>query len=134
MKGIILFVDDDPVRIKEHVTMLRDEDYRVIQVQTIKDAEKEYRKRSGNLNLIILDVMIPYEHYIGEQSIESRKGGIFFLKEVRTDKSKEQLPVVVFTVIKHDEIKNECFGIGCNDYLLKPCLPSLLLKTVQKYL
>lgn len=134
MKQKILFVDDDRRRTDIFVEMLRMEGYDVTFAATIKEAENEFNNGDSDFNLITLDIMIPYQSYIDENSYESKTRGITFLKDVRNRKDKKELPVIILTVCYDEAIKEEARVAGCNEYLEKPCLPSRLLETVRTIL
>jgi len=134
MKKKILFVDDDRRRTEIYVEMLRLEGYEVKFADTIKEAESDFDRGNSDFALIILDIMIPYGGYIGENSCESRTRGIEFLKDVRKYKSEQELLVIILTVCSDELIRKKAFEAGCNEYLEKPCLPSQLLEKVKESL
>ena len=134
MKQRILFVDDDRRRTEIFVEMLRMEEYEVTFSATIREAEREFDVRTSEFDLMILDIMMPLDDYAGENTIESRKRGITFLRKIRKTHSKEKLPIIILTVLHDKETKEEVFAAGCNEYLEKPCLPSKLLKKVNQNL
>lgn len=134
MKQKILFVDDDRRRTEIYVEMLRMEGYDVTFVATMREAENELKAVNSDLHLIILDIMMPWESYVGENTLESRKRGIKFLEQVRKNKTKDQLPVIILTVLHDEETKELARKAGCNDYFEKPCLPSKLLEKVKENL
>jgi len=134
MKQRILFVDDDRRRTEIFVEMLRMEGYEVTFAATIKEAQKEFQERTSDFDLMILDIMMPLEDYVGENTIESRKRGITFLQRIRQARGKNKLPVIIFTVRHDEETRKQAFDAGCNEYLEKPCLPSKLLKEVKENL
>ncbi|MBE0676757.1 MAG: response regulator, partial [Bacteroidales bacterium] len=43
-------------------------------------------------------------------------------------------PVVMITAYCSDQIRNEAFIAGCNDFILKPVFPEKLLGIIEKYL
>ena len=134
MRQKILFVDDDRRRTEIFVEMLRMEGYDVTFAATIKEAESEFKEGASDYDLIIHDIMMPYEDYIGENKQESRTSGIRFLEHIRKIKSKEELPVIVLTVHYDEATKKQTYKAGCNEYVEKPCLPSKLLKKVKENL
>jgi two-component system phosphate regulon response regulator PhoB len=134
MRQNIFFVDDDRRRTDIYVEMLRMEGYDVTFAATIKEAEKELKDGNFDFHLVILDIMMPYGGYIGENSLESRTRGIEFLKDIRKIKKEDELPVIILTVCSDEIIKKETYEAGCNEYLEKPCYPSVLLEKVEEYL
>jgi DNA-binding response OmpR family regulator len=134
MKKKILFVDDDVRRMETYAEMLSVEGYQVTLVGTVKDAENYFMQNSDDISLVVLDIVMPYKHSVGEDILKSRNAGIELLRKIRLIKSKEQLPVVVLSVVSNGRIKKEAFEEGCNVYLEKPCLPSALLRRIQENL
>lgn len=134
MRQKILFVDDDRRRTEIFVEMLRMEGYEVTFAATMKEAESEFKGGDSDFDLLILDIMMPSEDYVGENTDESRKRGIKFLEEVRKTKSRGQLPVIMLTTRDDEATKEQAREAGCNEYLEKPYLPSKLLKKVKEHL
>lgn len=134
MKQVILFVDDDRRRAGIYVEMLRCEGYDVAFVSNIKDADNYFEETFGEIDLVVLDIIMPGSNFLEEKRLESRKGGIEFLRKIRLTKTKQQLPVVVLSIAFDAQTKTQAFRAGCNVYLEKPCLPSVLLENIEENL
>ena len=103
----VLVVDDDFINRKLLQTLLKKNPSvtEVIEAENGSDALDKL-KRESNVNLILLDIMMPIVD------------GIEFLKIFRSDMSNAHIPVIVLST--DDTRKTEVFDNGANDFLRKP--------------
>jgi len=103
----VLVVDDDFINRKLLQTLLKKNPSvtEVIEAENGSDALDKLKKES-NVNLILLDIMMPIVD------------GIEFLKIFRSDMSNAHIPVIVLST--DDTRKTEVFDNGANDFLRKP--------------
>ena len=103
----VLVVDDDFINRKLLQTLLKKNPAvtEVIEAENGSDALDKLKKET-NVNLILLDVMMPIVD------------GIEFLKIFRSDMSNAHIPVIVLST--DDTRKTEVFDNGANDFLRKP--------------
>ena len=113
----ILLADDD-VELGEMLTQyLAAEGFAV---DTANDGETALAKaRSGNYDLIVLDVMMP------------RMNGFDVLRELR---AKSLIPVLMLTARGEDVDSIVGLELGADDYLAKPCNPRVLVARVRAIL
>ena len=113
----ILLADDD-VELGEMLTQyLGAEGFAV---DTAHDGETALAKaRSGNYDLVVLDVMMP------------RMSGFDVLRELRT---KSLTPVLMLTARGEDVDSIVGLELGADDYLAKPCNPRVLVARVRAIL
>jgi DNA-binding response OmpR family regulator len=89
-------------------------------VDTAHDGETALAKaRSGNYDLVVLDVMMP------------RLSGFDVLRELRT---KSLTPVLMLTARGEDVDSIVGLELGADDYLAKPCNPRVLVARVRAIL
>jgi DNA-binding response OmpR family regulator len=89
-------------------------------VDTAHDGETALAKaRSGNYDLVVLDVMMP------------RLSGFDVLRELRT---KSLMPVLMLTARGEDVDSIVGLELGADDYLAKPCNPRVLVARVRAIL
>ena len=114
----ILLVDDEQELLDMVVSILNEDDFQNIQTaKTVKEAiaiSEIYHPE-----LAILDVMLP-------------DGNGFKLMEQL--KSTSDYPVLFLTARGEDEDKYRGFGLGADDYIVKPFLPKELLFRVNAIL
>ena len=115
----ILVVDDekDVVEVVGH--FLEEEGYTV---QTAFDGEEALNKASGNMDLIVLDIMLP-----GVDGYE-------VCKELRSRVETEEIPIVFLSAKTEEEDQIEGLMLGGDDYLTKPVSPQVLVAHVKAVL
>jgi len=103
----VLVVDDDFINRKLLQTLLKKNPTvsEIIEAENGSDALDKLKKES-NINLILLDIMMPIVD------------GIEFLKIFRSDMSNAHIPIIVLST--DDTRKTEVFDNGANDFLRKP--------------
>jgi len=113
----ILLADDD-VELGEMLTQyLAAEGFAV---DTANDGETALAKaRSGDFDLVVLDVMMP------------RMNGFDVLRELR---AKSLIPVLMLTARGEDVDSIVGLELGADDYLAKPCNPRVLVARVRAIL
>lgn len=106
----LLLVDDEPELLDMVVSILREDGYEYIRTAgTVAEALKEAEKSTPEF--AILDVMLP-------------DGDGFGLMEKL--KEKGDYPMLFLTARGEDEDKFRGFGLGADDYMVKPFLPKEL--------
>lgn len=114
----ILLVDDEQGLLDMVVSILREDGFQNIQTaKTVKEAVSI--SETYHPELAILDVMLP-------------DGNGFALMEQL--KSASDYPVLFLTARGEDEDKFRGFGLGADDYMVKPFLPKELLYRVNAIL
>ena len=117
-KKQILLVDDEPELLDMVVSILREDGYENIRTAgTVEEALREAGESAPEL--AILDVMLP-------------DGDGFGLMEKLREKG--DYPVLFLTARGEDEDKFRGFGLGADDYIVKPFLPKELLFRVAAIL
>jgi len=117
METRILIAEDDR-EIRQLVRMhLETEGYTVFEAENGQDAINQFQAQQ--MHLVLLDLMMPV------------KNGIDTLKEIRTI---SEVPVILLTAKGKDEDKVLGFGLGADDYLVKPFSMVELLSRVKAQL
>lgn len=106
-KRTVLIVDDQYVNLKVLLDALQTLDYRVIAVKNGYEALEQI-DRSGRIDLVILDLMMP------------GMSGYEVCQEIRRRYSLLELPVLMVTAAIQPQDKVAAFQAGANDYLPKP--------------
>lgn len=114
----LLLVDDEPELLDMVASILREDGYENIRTAgTVEEALREAGESAPEL--AILDVMLP-------------DGDGFGLMEKLMEKG--DYPVLFLTARGEDEDKFRGFGLGADDYIVKPFLPKELLFRVAAIL
>lgn len=103
----ILAVDDDPSNLQALGNILKLAGYAVKGVNNGMEA-LENLKRGTELDLIILDIMMP------------EMSGFKVLEKIREKYNMAELPVLMLTAKTEKEYISLCFQMGANDFLAKP--------------
>lgn len=115
MKNILIADDNEEIREIVRV-LLESEGYNVIEAA---DGEDAVIKVDENIDLIILDIMMPI------------KSGFKACVEIR---EKTSAPILFLTAKTQDSDKCMGFSSGCDDYLLKPFSYTELVSRVKALL
>jgi DNA-binding response OmpR family regulator len=119
MKKIILAIDDDLLR-EVYGKKLMKSNFKVFPVQTRKEIFAALEKEK--IDLILIDV-----------SLENVKG-IEILKEIR-EKKKIDLPVIVFSVLKEEDLKEKAKKMKAKEFLVGTEIsPNELVKKIKNIL
>ncbi|MCY6354652.1 response regulator transcription factor [Clostridium sp. ZS2-4] len=115
----ILFADDEALMIKLVGDFLKREGYDMIEAQDGKEALELFHENKENINLAILDVMMPF------------CDGWSVCREMR---KTSNIPIIMLTA--RDEESDELFGfdLGADEYITKPFSPNILVARVNALL
>ena len=117
MNATILWADDEIDLLKPHVLFLEEKGYKVIPVQSGRDALDELEQDVPDI--VFLDEQMP---------------GLSGLDTLSMIKERwPQLPVVMITKSEEEHIMEDALGGKISDYLIKPVNPNQILLTVKKH-
>ena len=116
----VLVVDDDFINRKLLQTLLKKNPSvtEILEAENGSDALDKLKKET-NVNLILLDIMMPIVD------------GIEFLKIFRSDMSNAHIPVIVLST--DDTRKTEVFDNGANDFMRKPIKEEKLFEKIAQW-
>ena len=119
-KLCILLVDDEEKMVRALADLLKAKGYTIIQAFDGQQALDMYFERNIEIDLILLDVMMPIYD------------GFEVLAQIR--KNNCIVPVIMLTARdqEYDELMG--FKTGSDDYIAKPFSPSLLLARIEALL
>lgn len=113
----ILVVDDDADSRTICEIILSRHGYRVV---TAMDGESGLRlAETEGVSAIVLDVALPGVN------------GWTFIERLRRSAAMARVPVILYTAHSFEADRERGLRLGCAGYLVKPCSPRLILKTVQ---
>ncbi|NBC85147.1 MAG: response regulator [Bacteroidetes bacterium] len=115
----ILVVDDekDVVEVVSH--FLQEEGYNV---ETAFDGEEALEKADSDINLIVLDIMLP------------GLDGYEVCRRLRSRVETEMIPIIFLSAKTEEEDQIEGLMLGGDDYLTKPVSPQVLVAHVKAVL
>jgi two-component system phosphate regulon response regulator PhoB len=106
MSERILIIEDEPDIRKTIDYNLSKESFLVVQAASLAEGEKIISK--GNVDLVILDLMLP------------DGSGLTLCRDIKSDPKTKKIPVIILTA-KADEVDRVVgFELGADDYVTKP--------------
>jgi len=102
---VILLVDDDPSITDLYKERLEMEKFKVIVAKDGNEAIEKLSKEKPDL--ILLDIMMP------------KIGGLDVLDVIKSRESSKNIPVIMLTVLIHDEPQINSLIKGADDYVVK---------------
>lgn len=115
----IMIADDEPGIRRLIKDCLNREKMEVIEAVDGNDALVKFYENEKELNLIILDVMMPH------------LDGFEVLKAIR---KTSDIPIIMLTAKNEDEAQISSFSDGANDYITKPFSIMVLMSRVKNQL
>jgi two-component system, chemotaxis family, chemotaxis protein CheY len=116
----ILIVDDDPTTRKLIGLFLKAKGYEVAYAENGLDGIEKIGME--NPNLIITDLNMPY------------MDGIEFVKSVRADPARAELPILMVTTAADPEERERAMSAGVNGYLVKPVTAETVTQNIRHIL
>jgi len=116
----ILIVEDHKDSRAVLVALLQFSGYQIIEAENGLQALE--KARSEIPDLIVMDLQLP-----GMIGIEAAK----ILKE---DESTKRIPIIAYTALLNETLKEEAMKAGMECFLEKPASMELIKETIQKYI
>ncbi len=120
VKGTVLIVDDKPENLDIVVNYLKESGFKPLVASNGEIAIE--RTRYTQPDIILLDVMMP-----GMDGFET-------CRNLKSDKSTKDIPVIFMTALSDPEHKVRGFSVGGVDYITKPLQKEELLARVTTHL
>lgn len=121
-KKTVLIVDDEPDILNLTSKFLNLADFDTLTSSNGKEALQLLHEKYGNIDLILLDLMMP------------GKNGYTVLEEIRRDPKYNKILVVLFTVKSFKEDIQKGKELGADGYITKPFSGKELVKLVREKL
>ncbi|MBP3596275.1 MAG: response regulator transcription factor [Clostridia bacterium] len=120
MKKNILVVDDE-IRMRKLIKdFLKVKEFEIFEAGDGEEALNIYHNQKNNIDLIILDVMMP------------KLDGWSVLRQIRQE--NKQIPVVMLTARAEEQDELFGFELGVDEYITKPFSPKLMVARVEAIL
>lgn len=116
----VLIVDDIPENIQTLGEMIKDFDLDVKIAEGGQDAIDIID--SCTPDIILLDLMMPHVN------------GWDVIDYVRKKYSKNEMVIIVVSLLNNKDNINECYELGVNDYITKPVLKARLTSSIESHL
>lgn len=114
----ILIVDDNALNREMLVEILKDK-YNLSQAQNGKEALDFLRKNQVDIDLILLDIMMPV------------MDGYTLLDELKKDEELSVIPVIVMTQGNSEQDELAALGHGASDFVPKPYRPQVVYRRIE---
>ena len=116
----VLIVDDIPENIQNLGEMIKDFD---LDVKIAEGGEEAINIiDSYTPDIILLDLMMP------------RVNGWDVIDHVRKKYSKNEMVIIVVSLLSNKDNIDECYELGANDYIIKPVIKARLISSIESHL
>lgn len=116
----VLIVDDIPENIQNLGEMIKDFD---LDVKIAEGGQKAIDIiDSYTPDIILLDLMMP------------RVNGWDVIEHVREKYSKNEMVIIVVSLLNNKDNIDECYDMGINDYITKPVIKARLTSSIESHL
>ena len=102
----LVLVVDDNADMCSHIRSILSVNFDVVTAGNGRDALKKIKERQPDV--VLTDIMMPV------------MDGVELLKELKSNKTTANIPVILLTARAGEESKIEGWGMGADDYLVKP--------------
>lgn len=116
----VLIVDDIPENIQTLGEMIKDFDLDVKIAEGGQEAIDIID--SCTPDIILLDLMMP------------RVNGWDVIDHVRKKNSKNEMVIIVVSLLNNKDNIDECYELGVNDYITKPVIKARLTSSIESHL
>lgn len=116
----VLIVDDIPENIQNLGEMIKDFDLDVKIAEGGQEAIDIID--SYTPDIILLDLMMP------------RVNGWDVIEHVREKYSKNEMVIIVVSLLNNKDNIDECYNMGINDYITKPVIKARLTSSIESHL
>ena len=116
----VLIVDDIPENIQNLGEMIKDFDLDVKIAEGGQEAIDIID--SYTPDIILLDLMMP------------RVNGRDVIEHVREKYSKNEMVIIVVSLLNNKDNIDECYDMGINDYITKPVIKARLTSSIESHL
>ena len=116
----VLIVDDIPENIQTLGEMIKDFD---LDVKIAEGGEEAINIiDTYTPDIILLDLMMP------------RVNGWDVIDHVREKYSKNEMVIIVVSLLSNKDNIDECYELGANDYIIKPVIKARLISSIESHL
>jgi CheY-like chemotaxis protein len=117
MPPLVLLVDDQPDQVEMYRLGLESAEFRVVFAYT--GAEAVNQAREHHPDVVVLDVRL------------RDMSGWDVCAVLKSDPRTKDIPIVILTAAAEPSLPQQARAAGCAAYLLKPCFPDELTRTLR---
>jgi len=114
----ILIAEDEPLILQTMELKLKKEGYEII--KCIDGLEAMQKLEEQMPDMVITDIMLPYS------------SGLEIIRKVKENEATKSIPVIVLSAMGQENIVEEAFALGADDFLKKPFSLSELSIRIKK--
>jgi CheY-like chemotaxis protein len=131
---MILIIDDERYRMSMMKKNLEGYGYDVTLIDSLEDATNFIHNNSGIIDVIILDIMMPWNSLFNKDDAEfGLVSGYLFYKDIIRKTYGYNIPVIVYTAINKPNVLNELTKEKNCKVLLKPDRISNIIKYLNEF-
>lgn len=116
----VLIVDDIPENIQNLGEMIKDFDLDVKIAEGGQEAINIIDTYTPDI--ILLDLMMPHVN------------GWDVIDHVREKYNKNEMVIIVVSLLSNKDNIDECYELGANDYIIKPVIKARLISSIESHL
>lgn len=105
--------------------------YEILSAGTVSDAMQHLNKHGSDIDLAILDVMMPHEEHLEADTFDGKRTGLVLGRKIREKYPK--IKIVGLSVVSDPEVA-EWFNSYGSGYFRKPILPGDFLQSIEAIL
>lgn len=118
----ILLVEDNDINQQVASELLRGEGFFVTITENGREGVEAVKNGSDDgFDIVLMDIQMPV------------MDGNSATREIRQDRRFKDLPIVAMTADAMSGVRESAIAAGMNDYITKPIVPDVLLKTLVKF-
>jgi CheY-like chemotaxis protein/nitrogen-specific signal transduction histidine kinase/predicted hydrocarbon binding protein len=120
----ILLVEDNLINQRLTKLILEKSGFKVITANNGQEAVDRYKMANTTMDLILMDIQMPVLDGLSAAQI---------IRYHEAENKMPRIPIIALTAHAMQGDKEKCLDAGCDNYLSKPIMMELLVKTIKTY-
>lgn len=122
-EDLILLVEDNLINQRLTKLILEKANFKVITANNGQEAVDKY-KSFNNIKLVLMDIQMPVLDGLSATQV---------IRYHEAENNLNRMPIVALTAHAMQGDKEKCINAGCDNYLSKPIMMEVLIKTIKMY-
>ncbi len=122
-EDLILLVEDNLINQRLTKLILEKANFKVITANNGQEAVDKYKSLS-NIKLILMDIQMPVLDGLSATQV---------IRYHEAENNLNRMPIIALTAHAMQGDKEKCINAGCDNYLSKPIMMEVLIKTIKMY-